>query len=35
MTNLGRMREVPEVKGTINLVTHYMTLGYDLPFFVA
>jgi hypothetical protein len=29
------MRAVREVKGTINLVTQYMTLGYDLPFFVA
>jgi hypothetical protein len=29
VSNLGRMRAVPEVKGTINLATQYMQLGYD------
>jgi hypothetical protein len=29
VSNLGRMRAVPEVKGTINLATQYMNLGYD------
>ena len=29
VSNLGRMRAVPEVKGTINLATQYTQLGYD------
>jgi len=29
ISNLGRMRAVPEVKGTINLATQYTQLGYD------
>ena len=29
VSNLGRMRAVPEVKGTINLATQYTRLGYD------
>jgi len=29
VSNLGRMRAVPEVKGTINLATQYTNLGYD------
>ena len=29
VTNLGRMRAVPEVKGTVNLAQQYVDLGYD------
>ena len=29
VTNLGRMRAVPEVKDTVNLAQQYVTLGYD------
>jgi hypothetical protein len=29
VTNLGRMRAVPEVRITVNLATQYMRLGYD------
>jgi len=29
VTNLGMMRAVPEVKGTVNLAQQYVTLGYD------
>jgi hypothetical protein len=29
VTNLGLMRAVPEVKGTVNLATQYMQRGYD------
>jgi hypothetical protein len=29
VTNLGRMRAVPEVKGTVNLAQQYVNCGYD------
>ena len=29
MTNLGRMRAVPEVKNTVNLAQQYVNLRYD------
>ncbi len=29
VTNLGSMRAVPEVKGTVNLAKQYVDLGYD------
>jgi hypothetical protein len=29
VTNLGRMRAVPEVKNTVNLAQQYVQLGYD------
>jgi hypothetical protein len=29
VTNLGLMRAVPEVKGTVNLAQQYVNLGYD------
>ncbi|MDR3417497.1 MAG: hypothetical protein P4L83_15080 [Nevskia sp.] len=29
VTNLGRMRAVPEVKGTVNLAQQYVQSGYD------
>jgi hypothetical protein len=29
VTNLGRMRAVPEVKGTVNLAQQYVNVGYD------
>ncbi len=29
VTNLGRMRAVPEVKGTVNLAQQYVNSGYD------
>ena len=29
VTNLGKMRAVPEVKGTVNLAQQYVNLGYD------
>jgi hypothetical protein len=34
VTNLGRMRAVPEVKVTVNLATQYMQLGYDPQAFI-
>jgi hypothetical protein len=34
VSNLGRMRAVPEVKDTINLATQYMNLGYDAKAFM-
>ncbi|HZT90205.1 MAG TPA: hypothetical protein VFA12_19720 [Stellaceae bacterium] len=35
VTNLGMMRAVPEVKGTVNLAQQYMDLGYDPRAFIA
>ncbi|MSP00360.1 MAG: hypothetical protein EXR07_04810 [Acetobacteraceae bacterium] len=34
VTNLGRMRAVPEVKGTVNLAQQYVNLGYDADAFI-
>jgi hypothetical protein len=34
VSNLGRMRAVPEVKGTINLAQQYVNLGYDATAFM-
>jgi hypothetical protein len=35
VTNLGRMRAVPEVKETVNLAQQYVQCGYDAQAFVA
>jgi hypothetical protein len=34
VTNLGRMRAVPEVKDTVNLAQQYANLGYDAATFI-
>jgi len=34
VSNLGRMRAVPEVKNTVNLAWQYVTLGYDAGAFI-
>jgi hypothetical protein len=35
VTNLGSMRAVPEVKGTVNLAQQYVNLGYDAQTLIA
>ena len=35
MTNLGRVRAVPEVKATVRLAQHYVDCGYDATAFIA
>ena len=35
VTNLGMMRAVPEVKGTVNLAQQYVDLGYSAEAFIA
>ena len=34
VTNLGRMKAVPEVKDTVNLAQQYVDLGYDAEAFI-
>jgi hypothetical protein len=34
VSNLGQMRAVPEVKGTVNLAQQYVQCGYDAEAFI-